>query len=116
MSIPMNNVCVSCFMSKRLEQIGKLSSSDEQATQMGKRVLEMYATSPADMDSALLGGLVDAEICKFFSRKFCATVNVGRKECGASHTVRNAVVLCQHISERMRECRSAVVDNKTRID
>lgn len=62
----MNNVCVSCFMSKRLEQIEKLSSSDEQATQMGKRVLEMYATSPADMDSALLGGLVDAEICKFF--------------------------------------------------
>ena len=66
MSIPMNNVCVSCFMSKRLEQIEKLSSTDEQATEIGKRVLEMYATSPADMDSALLGGLVDAQICAFF--------------------------------------------------
>lgn len=66
MSIPMNNVCVSCFMGKRLEQIKELSSSDEQATLIGKRVLEMYATSPADMDSALLGGLVDAEICGFF--------------------------------------------------
>ena len=62
----MNNVCVRCFMNKRLEQIEKLSSTDEQATEMGKRVLEMYATSPADMDSALLGGLVDAQIYKFF--------------------------------------------------
>lgn len=62
----MNNICVRCFVNKRLEQIGKLSSTDEQATEMGKRMLEMYGTSPADMDSALLGGLVDAEICKFF--------------------------------------------------
>ena len=62
----MNNVCVSCFMSKRLEQIEKLSRTEEQATEMGKRVLQMYADSPADMDSALLGGLVDAEICRYF--------------------------------------------------
>lgn len=61
----MNNVCVSCFMGKRLAQLEKLGT-EEQATVMAKRMLEMYGTSPADMDSALLGGLVDAEICKFY--------------------------------------------------
>lgn len=61
----MNNICVSCFMNKRLAQIDRLGN-EEQATQMGKRILELYATSPADMDSALLGGIVDGEICRFF--------------------------------------------------
>ena len=61
----MNNICVSCFMNKRLAQIDGLGN-EEQATVMGKRILELYATSPADMDSALLGGIVDGEICKFF--------------------------------------------------
>ncbi len=61
----MNNVCVSCFMNKRLAQIDALGN-EEQATVMGKRILELYATSPADMDSALLGGIVDGEICKFY--------------------------------------------------
>ena len=61
----MNNVCVGCFMGKRLAQIDALGT-EEQATQMGKKILQMYAESPADMDSALLGGLVDAEICRFY--------------------------------------------------
>jgi len=65
MSIPMNNVCVGCFVGKRLAQIDALGN-EEQATQMGKKILQMYAESPADMDSALLGGLVDAEICRFY--------------------------------------------------
>ncbi len=61
----MNNVCVGCFMGKRLAQIDALGT-EEQATQMGKRILQIYAQSPADMDSALLGGLVDGEICRFY--------------------------------------------------
>lgn len=65
MSIPMNNTCVSCFMGKRLAQISELGT-EAQATELGKKILQMYAQSPADMDSALLGGLVDAEICRYF--------------------------------------------------
>ncbi len=65
MSIPMNNTCVSCFMGKRLAQISQLGT-EVQATELGKKILQMYAQSPADMDSALLGGLVDAEIYKYF--------------------------------------------------
>lgn len=61
----MNNVCVGCFMGKRLTQIDALGT-EEQATRMGKKILQMYAESPPDMDSALLGGLVDAEICRFY--------------------------------------------------
>ena len=61
----MNTVCASCFMNKRLELLRTLGT-DEQATQMGKRMMAMYAESPADMDSAVLGGLVDAEIWKFY--------------------------------------------------
>ena len=65
MSIPMNTVCASCFMNKRLELLRSLGT-DEQATEMGKRMMAMYAHSPEDMDSALLGGLVDAEIWHFY--------------------------------------------------
>ena len=64
MSIPMNNTCVSCFMTKRLAQLNELAT-EEKATEMGKKILQMYAESPGDMDSALLGGLVDAEICRW---------------------------------------------------
>ena len=65
MSIPMNTVCVQCFMNKRLEQLRSLGT-DEQATEMGKRMMLLYAQSPEDMDSALLGGIVDDEICRFY--------------------------------------------------
>lgn len=64
MSIPMNNTCVSCFMGKRLAQLNELTTQEE-ATRMGKKILQMYADSPADMDSALLGALVDGEICRW---------------------------------------------------
>lgn len=61
----MNTVCASCFMDKRLELLRTLGT-DEQATEMGKRMMAIYAQSPADMDSALLGGIVDAEIFAFY--------------------------------------------------
>lgn len=68
MSIPMNSVCAECFMGKRLQLLQTLGT-DEQATEMGKKMMLMYAQSPADMDSAVLGGLVDSEIARFYDIK-----------------------------------------------
>lgn len=65
MSIPMNGLCAKCFIEKRLDRLQTLGS-DEQATIMGKKMLRMYADAPADMDSAVLGGLVDAAIAEFY--------------------------------------------------
>lgn len=65
MSIPMNTVCAQCFMNKRLELLRTLGT-DRQATEMGKRMMLLYAQSPEDMDSALLGGIVDGEISRFY--------------------------------------------------
>ena len=61
----MNSVCAQCFMGKRLELLRTLGT-DEQATVMGKKMMRMYAESPADMDSAVLGGLVDEAIWQFY--------------------------------------------------
>lgn len=61
----MNAVCAECFMGKRLQLLQTLGT-DAQATEMGKRMMLMYAQSPADMDSAVLGGLVDQQIAEFY--------------------------------------------------
>ncbi len=61
----MNAVCAECFMGKRLQLLRTLGT-DAQATEMGKRMMLMYAQSPADMDSAVLGGLVDQQIAEFY--------------------------------------------------
>ncbi len=58
----MNNTCVSCFMRKQFAQI-KTVKDEARATELGKRILSLYAQSPADMDSALLNAIVSAEIC-----------------------------------------------------
>ena len=65
MSIPMNSICLECFLSKRLDQARKLGT-DEQATQVARMLTRMFTESPADMDSAILGGLCDQEINKIF--------------------------------------------------
>lgn len=65
MSIPMNGLCAKCFIGNRLDRLQTLGS-DEQATIMGKKMLRMYADAPEDMDSAVLGGLVDAAIAEFY--------------------------------------------------
>lgn len=61
----MNTVCAECFIGKRLKLLRTLGT-DEQATEMGKRMMQIYAESPEDMDSALLGGIVDEEIYRFY--------------------------------------------------
>ena len=65
MAIPMNSLCAKCFFSKRLDRLQTLGT-DEQATEMGKKMMRMYVDAPKDMDSAVLGGLVDAEIAAFY--------------------------------------------------
>lgn len=65
MAIPMNGVCAKCFLSKRLDLLQTLGT-DAQATAMGKKMMQMYIDAPEDMDSAVLGGLVDGEIAKFY--------------------------------------------------
>ena len=65
MSIPMNSVCAQCFFNKRLELVRSLGS-DEDATRITKILMQQFAESPADMDSALLGGIADATIHEFY--------------------------------------------------
>ena len=65
MSIPMNSVCAECFFSKRIALARKLGT-DEQATELVKILMGQFANSPADMDSALLGGIADATIYEYF--------------------------------------------------
>ena len=65
MTIPMNALCMRCFFDKRFDLVRSLGS-EEQATVMSKRIMQMYLDSPDTIDSATLGGLVDDEIFKFY--------------------------------------------------
>ncbi len=65
MSIPMNSTCLECFLYKRLERARALGT-DEQATEIARMLTRRFSESPADMDSALLGGLCDQEINDYF--------------------------------------------------
>ena len=42
MSIPMNSVCAECFMGKRLQLLQTLGT-DEQATEMGKKMMKAWS-------------------------------------------------------------------------
>ncbi|MBR4863023.1 MAG: DUF89 family protein [Oscillospiraceae bacterium] len=66
MSISMNSTCLECFLSKRLEQVRALGT-DEQSTEMAKKLAMLYAQSDADMDSAVLGGLAEDLINEYYS-------------------------------------------------
>ena len=65
MGISMNSVCAQCFFNRRLNMIHDLGT-EEQTTEISKRIFQMYAQSPKDTNSAILGGLVDGEIFRFF--------------------------------------------------
>lgn len=65
MTIPMNALCMRCFFDKRFDLVQSLGT-EEQATVMSKRIMQMYLDSPNTIDSATLGGLVDGEIYKFY--------------------------------------------------
>ena len=65
MSIPMNSVCAKCFFAKRFDRLLTLGT-DEQATEMGKKMMQMYLDAPAGTDSSVLGGLVDKAIAEFY--------------------------------------------------
>ena len=65
MSISMNSTCLECFLSKRLAQVRELGT-DEQATEMAKKLSALYANSDADMDSAILGGLAEELINNYY--------------------------------------------------
>lgn len=65
MPIPMNSTCLECFLSKRLK-LARTLGTDEQATEIARMLTRRFCESPADMDSALLGGLCDEEIAQYF--------------------------------------------------
>lgn len=65
MSISMNSTCLECFLSKRLAQVRALGS-DEQATEMAKKLAGLYAQSDAHMDSAVLGGFAEELINTYY--------------------------------------------------
>ena len=65
MPIPMNTICVECFLSKRLAMARRLGT-DEQATEIGKKLMELYVQAPPDMDSALLGGICDQLMNEYY--------------------------------------------------
>jgi len=66
MPIPMNTTCAECFFSKRIA-VARSLGTEEQATQLVKILMKQYAESPADMDSALLGGIADETISQYFN-------------------------------------------------
>ena len=65
MSIPMNATCAECFFNKRLKYV-KTLGTDQQATEISKWMMLQYAQSPADIDSSLLGSIVDEGIKKYY--------------------------------------------------
>lgn len=65
MPIPMNATCMECFLPKRLATI-RTYGTPEQQTEFAKEMLRMLGDAPADMDSALMGGLVDNRMLEFF--------------------------------------------------
>lgn len=65
MSIPMNTICIECFLFKRLA-LARSLGTDEQATQAGKMMMRQYLEAPADVDSAWLGGVVDEKLYQFY--------------------------------------------------
>ena len=65
MPIPMNSICLECFLTKRLAQARQLGS-DRQATEVARMLTRMFADSPEDMDSAVLGGEAEAEMNRYF--------------------------------------------------
>ena len=68
MPIPMNSICLECFLSKWLDRARKLGT-DEQATQYARKLAQMFAQAPEDMDSAHLGGLADELMQEFYQLK-----------------------------------------------
>ena len=65
MAISMNSTCLECYLSKRLAQVRALGT-DEQATEMAKKLAMIYAQSDADMDSAVLGGMAEELINSYY--------------------------------------------------
>lgn len=65
MPITMNATCYGCFLPKRLDKL-KEYGTPEQADQIAKELLRLLADAPADMDSALMGGICDARIKEFY--------------------------------------------------
>ena len=65
MPIPMNSICLECFLTKRLAQARQLGS-DRQATEVARMLTRMFADSPEAMDSAVLGGEAEAEMNRYF--------------------------------------------------
>lgn len=65
MSIPMNAVCLQCYLRKHL-QTAQTLGDDATATAFARAVMQQYLDAPEDIDSAHLGGLTDELIQKYF--------------------------------------------------
>ena len=61
MSIPMNSICLECYLGKRLK-LAREKGTPEQATEIARFLANQFGQSPENMDSALLAGLCDHEI------------------------------------------------------
>lgn len=66
MSIPMNAVCLQCYLRKHLQTALELGD-DDTATAFARAVMQQYLDAPEDVDSAYLGGLTNELIQKFFN-------------------------------------------------
>ena len=62
----MNTVCLQCYLKKH-SQAARALGDDETATAFVREALRQFVDSPADMDSAYLGGLVNPLYAKFFN-------------------------------------------------
>ena len=65
MPIPMNSICLECFLARGLEQARQLGT-DEEATQIARALTRMFADSPDDIDSAILGGQCEELLNRFY--------------------------------------------------
>ena len=66
MSIPMNAVCLQCYLKKHAAAAQALGD-DETVTAFLREVLGQFANAPAGVDSAYLGGIVSPLYTKFFN-------------------------------------------------
>ena len=65
MSIPINTICIECHLRKRFAAAREMGTP-EQIRDYSKKILQIIADAPADMDSTWLGAISDGLMAEIF--------------------------------------------------
>lgn len=65
MSIPMNDICICCHVTKYLKA-GRAAGDEAQTMEFVRRIMEKLLKMPADMDSAWMGAMADQDMQEIY--------------------------------------------------